>query len=74
MVYKYIHLRRFHYNESKFDQFKGNVKETVGNVTDNKELEKEGQQDKATGKAKEVVENAKNKITDAIDKLKNKIN
>ncbi|MDA5420047.1 CsbD family protein, partial [Staphylococcus aureus] len=26
--------------------------------------------DKATGKAKEVVENAKNKITDAIDKLK----
>ncbi len=33
-------------DESKFDQFKGNVKETVGNVTDNKELEKEGQQDK----------------------------
>ena len=31
-------------DESKFDQFKGNVKETVGN--------------------------AKNKITDAIDKLK----
>ncbi|HCY2926405.1 TPA: CsbD family protein [Staphylococcus aureus] len=57
-------------DESKFDQFKGNVKETVGNVTDNKELEKEGQQDKATGKAKEGVENAKNKITDAIDKLK----
>ncbi|WP_462100833.1 CsbD family protein [Staphylococcus aureus] len=57
-------------DESKFDQFKGNVKETVGNVTDNKELEKEGQQDKATDKAKEVVENAKNKITDAIDKLK----
>ncbi len=45
-------------DESKFNQFKGNVKETVGNVTDNKELEKE------------VVENAKNKITDAIDKLK----
>ncbi|EOB8756779.1 CsbD family protein [Staphylococcus aureus] len=57
-------------DESKFDQFKGNVKETVGNVTDNKELEKEGQQDKVIDKAKEVVENAKNKITDAIDKLK----
>ncbi|MBD6953760.1 CsbD family protein, partial [Staphylococcus aureus] len=38
-------------DESKFDQFKGNVKETVGNVTDNKELEKEGQQDKVIGKA-----------------------
>lgn len=42
-------------DESKFDQFKGNVKETVGNVTDNKELEKEGQQDKATGKAKKLL-------------------
>ncbi|NFW41838.1 CsbD family protein [Staphylococcus aureus] len=57
-------------DESKFDQFKGNVKETVGNVTDNKELEKEGQQDKATGKAKEFVENAKEKATDFIDKVK----
>lgn len=51
-------------DESKFDQFKGNVKETVGNVTDNKELEKEGQQDKATGKAKEVVKNVKDKINE----------
>ncbi|MDR4632551.1 CsbD family protein [Staphylococcus aureus] len=57
-------------DESKFEQAKGNVKETVGNVTDNKELEKEGQQDKATGKAKEVVENAKEKATDFIDKVK----
>lgn len=27
-------------DESKFDQFKGNVKETVGNVTDNKRIRK----------------------------------
>lgn len=26
--------------DNKFEQAKGNVKETVGNVTDNKELEK----------------------------------
>ncbi len=25
-------------DESKFDQFKGNVKETVGNVTDNEKI------------------------------------
>ncbi|MBU7062726.1 CsbD family protein, partial [Staphylococcus aureus] len=49
-------------------------KETVGNVTDNKDLENEGQEDKVFGKAKEFVENAKDKITDAIDKLKNKFN
>ncbi len=36
VVYKYIHLRRFALwqTKSKLDQFKGNVKETVGNVAD----------------------------------------
>ena len=28
--------------EDKFEQAKGNIKETVGNATDNKELEKDG--------------------------------
>ncbi|MDU1273592.1 MAG: CsbD family protein, partial [Staphylococcus epidermidis] len=27
--------------EDKFEQAKGNIKETVGNATDNKELEKD---------------------------------
>ncbi|NWK85149.1 CsbD family protein [Staphylococcus sp. GSSP0090] len=57
-------------DESKFEQVKGNVKETVGNVTDNKDLEQEGQEDKASGKAKEITENAKDKANDLIDKLK----
>ena len=50
-----IHLRRFHYNESKFDQFKGNVKETVGNVTDNKELEKKVNKIKRLVKQKKLL-------------------
>ena len=33
-------------DESKIEQAKGNVKETVGNVTDNKDLENEGKDDK----------------------------
>ncbi|HCV7782783.1 CsbD family protein [Staphylococcus aureus] len=57
-------------DESKFEQAKGNVKETVGNVTDNKNLENEGKEDKVSGKAKEFVENAKEKATDFIDKVK----
>ena len=57
-------------DESKFEQAKGNVKETVGNATDNKALEKEGKEDKNSGKAKEFVENAKNKANEAIDKFK----
>ncbi|EGS94810.1 CsbD-like protein [Staphylococcus aureus subsp. aureus IS-157] len=48
-------------DESKFEQAKGNVKETVGNVTDNKNLENEGKEDKASGKAKEFVEKCKRK-------------
>lgn len=56
--------------ESKFEQAKGNVKETVGNVSGDKELENEGKQDKASGKAKEAVENVKNKANSVIDKFK----
>ncbi|CRV16903.1 uncharacterized protein YjbJ (UPF0337 family) [Staphylococcus saprophyticus] len=57
-------------DENKFEQAKGNVKETVGNVTDNKELENEGKEDKTSGKAKEFVENAKDKANEVIDKFK----
>ncbi|WP_049405558.1 CsbD family protein [Staphylococcus pettenkoferi] len=55
--------------ESKFEQAKGNIKETVGNATDNKDLENSGKEDKASGKAKEFVENAKDKATEVIDKF-----
>lgn len=56
--------------EDKFEQAKGSIKETVGNATDNKELEKDGKGDKASGKAKEAVENVKEKANDVIDKFK----
>lgn len=58
-------------DEIKFEQVKGNIKETTGNVMDNKVLEKEGKEDNASGKAKEVTENVKDKISDIIDKLNN---
>lgn len=37
-----------------FDKVKGTVKETVGKVTGNEELQGEGLLDKAVGKVKEV--------------------
>ncbi|MEJ7147016.1 CsbD family protein, partial [Staphylococcus capitis] len=49
---------------------KGNLKETAGNTFGNEELEKEGKQDKASGKVKEAAENAKNKVNDFVDKFK----
>ncbi|MBT2814749.1 CsbD family protein [Staphylococcus coagulans] len=57
-------------DESKFDQAKGNIKETVGNISGNKELEQEGKEDKVAGKIKEVAENAKDKVNDLVDKFK----
>ncbi|MBM0829970.1 CsbD family protein [Staphylococcus epidermidis] len=56
--------------EDKLDQVKGNIKETVGDATNNDNLEQEGKKDKASGKAKEVVDNAKDKASDVVDKFK----
>ncbi|EKC81871.1 hypothetical protein M459_0206155 [Staphylococcus epidermidis Scl25] len=56
--------------EDKFEQAKGNIKETVGNATNNEDLKKEGKKDKASGKAKEVVDDVKNKASEVIDKFK----
>lgn len=60
-------------DENKLEQTKGNLKETVGNALGNDKLEQEGKEDKASGKAKEVTENTKDKVNDFIDKLKNNI-
>ena len=45
--------------ENKLEQVKGNIKETVGDAANNDNLEQEGKKDKASGKAKEVVDNVK---------------
>lgn len=58
--------------DGKKEQVEGNVKETVGNVTGDKEVEKEGKKDKLVGKAKEVVDDAGKKANDAIDDISKK--
>lgn len=54
--------------DSKFEQLKGNAKETIGNATGDKDLEKDGKKDKNAGKAKEYVDKATDKAHDSIDK------
>ena len=44
-------------------EFKGRVKEAAGDLTDNKDLKNEGKADQAAGKMKD-------KIDDAVDKVK----
>lgn len=56
--------------EGKMDEMKGRAKEAAGDLTDNKDLKREGKTDKAAGKAKQKVEDAKDWVEDKIDDLK----
>ena len=55
-------------------ELKGRAKQAAGDLTDDKDLKREGKVDTATGSTKENVENAsdkaKNKLDDAADKVK----
>lgn len=55
----------------KSDQVKGKVKEAVGSLTGDKDLESEGKVDRRAGEAKEKVGQAKDKVEEVIDKAKN---
>lgn len=48
------------------DDAKGRIKEAAGDLTGDEELKQEGKVDKATGKIKEGVENAAEKVKDAL--------
>jgi uncharacterized protein YjbJ (UPF0337 family) len=54
-----------------FDQTKGKIKQAMGDLTDDKELKREG--DEHAGKVKEFVEDRKDNVEDAIDKVKDKL-
>jgi uncharacterized protein YjbJ (UPF0337 family) len=55
------------------DDVKGRAKEAVGDLTDNQDLKNEGRGDRAAGKAKDVVDDVKDKADDLIDKVKDKL-
>jgi uncharacterized protein YjbJ (UPF0337 family) len=55
------------------DEIKGRVKEAAGDLTDNKDLKNEGRADKASGKAKDVIDDVKDKAEDVVDKVKEKV-
>ena len=54
------------------DKAKGHVKQAVGELTNDDELEREGKVDEAAGSAKNVADKAKDAIDDAKDKLTGK--
>ena len=55
--------------EGKFDQAKGGVKETIGRVTNDRDLEAEGQADRAGGNIQEGFGTAKRKVGEAVEDI-----
>jgi uncharacterized protein YjbJ (UPF0337 family) len=59
---------------SKTDKIKGRIKEAIGVLTDNDNLQREGQSDQVVGEVKEqaerVVEKVKAQVKRAVQKVK----
>lgn len=49
------------------DDAKGKIKEATGDMTDDKDLKREGKVDQATGTAKDKVGDAADKVKDVLD-------
>ena len=60
--------------EEKLNQAAGSIKEGVGKLVGDKELESEGATEKLVSKVKEVAEDAKDAVEGAIEGVKNMIN
>jgi uncharacterized protein YjbJ (UPF0337 family) len=55
------------------DEIKGRAKEAAGDLTDDKDLQREGKADRLAGKVKDAVDDTKDKVEDVVDKAKDKL-
>jgi uncharacterized protein YjbJ (UPF0337 family) len=58
--------------DNDLDQAKGRIKQAAGDLTDNKDLKKEGKADETAGKVKEFVEDLKDKAEDLVDNVRDR--
>jgi uncharacterized protein YjbJ (UPF0337 family) len=54
--------------DGAFDDAKGKVKEAAGDLSGDKDLQNEGKVDQATGTVKDKVDDAADKVKDAVGK------
>ena len=59
--------------EGTVDNVKGHAKEALGDLTDDKDLQREGKTDRAAGNVKDKLGNLKESAEDAVDKVKDKL-
>ena len=55
------------------DKAKGKMKQAVGDLTGNKDLQKQGKADERAGKAKGLVADVKEKADNVVDTVKEKV-
>jgi len=53
---------------SNTDDAKGRIKEAAGDLTDDKDLKREGKVDQASGKAKDKIDDAGDKAKDLVNR------
>ncbi len=58
----------------EMDKMKGRVKQAAGDLTDDEDLQREGERDEAAGKVKDITDKVKDKVDDAVDAVKDKFN
>lgn len=52
---------------------KGKMKQAAGDLTDDRDLKRDGKVDERAGQAKDLIENVKDKVSNAIDNVKDKL-
>ena len=58
---------------STADDAKGRAKEAVGAITDNDDLKQEGKLDQAGAEVKDFAEKVQDKVSDIVDRAKDKL-
>ncbi|MEY2400576.1 MAG: hypothetical protein QOJ08_687 [Ilumatobacteraceae bacterium] len=58
--------------DKDLDQAKGRIKQAAGDLTDDKDLKREGKADEAAGKVKEFLGDSKDKADDFVDRVKDR--
>lgn len=56
----------------KLDEMKGRTKEALGDLTDDEELQREGQRDQAAGSVKKKIDDAADWAKEKVDDVKDK--
>lgn len=59
--------------EQKKDEYKGRTKEAIGDLTDDKDMKREGKMDRSAGGIKGKLNDAKEKAEDVVDSVKDKL-